>query len=67
MGVDKLAGLYLTQQVLRITSNITSGHFITYDLALGVDNKSSPLRKTIRFDQTEKSLLMLWVGSASMG
>ena len=54
--MDKLAGLYLAQQLLCVSANITGSHFITHDLALGIDNESTPLGKAVRLDQHLKIL-----------
>ena len=56
MGMDKLAGLYLAQQLLCVSAHITGSHFITHDLALGIDNESTPLGKAVRLDQHLKIL-----------
>ena len=67
MGMDKLAGLYLPQQFLRISAHIAGSYFIAYDLALGIDNESAALSKPVGSISTSKSLEMAWVGSACMG
>ena len=56
MGVYKLAGLYLAQQLLRISAHIAGCYLIANDLSLGIDNESAALSKTIRFDQYLKIL-----------
>ena len=51
MLMHKLTGLNLAKKLLRITSHVSGGYLVAYDLSLGIDDECSALGKTVSGDQ----------------